>query len=189
MPQLLKRLFTVEEFHRMTDVGILTERDRVELIEGEILQMAAIGTRHASCVNRLNQGFSQQLGNQVIIAVQNPVELGPFSEPQPDIALLQWRDDFYESRHPQPEDILLIVEVADTTIETDRQLKIPLYARNGILEVWLVNLNQNCIEVYREPAAPGYQQIQIYQPTQSITIQAFPEISWACDRILSSTHS
>lgn len=189
MPQLLKRLFTVEEFHRMTDVGILTESDRVELIEGEILQMAAIGTRHASCVRRLIRLFSEQLSDRVLIDAQNPVELGPFSEPQPDIALLQWRDDFYESRHPQPEDILLIVEVADTTLESDRQLKIPLYARTGILEVWLVNLNQNSIEVYRQPTAQGYQQIQIYQPTQSVTIQAFPEISWACDRILSSTPS
>lgn len=168
----------------MADVGILTERDRVELIEGEIIQMAAIGTRHAACVRRLIRLFSDTLSDRVLIDAQHPVELEPFSLPQPDIALLRLRDDLYESEHPQPEDVLLIVEVTDTPVDSDRNLKIPLYARTGIVEVWLINLNQNCIEVYRQPTAQGYQEIQICQPNQTLTLQAFPEFSVQCDRIL-----
>ncbi|MDL5053726.1 Uma2 family endonuclease [Oscillatoria laete-virens NRMC-F 0139] len=184
MTPLLKRLFTVDEFQRMAEVSILTERDRVELIEGEIIQMAAMGTRHAACVRRLIRLFSDTLSNRVLIDAQNPVELGPFSLPQPDIALLRLRDDLYESGHPQPEDILLIVEVADTPVDSDRNLKIPLYTRTGIVEVWLINLNQNCIEVYHQPTAQGYQEIQICQPNQTLTVQAFPEFSVQCDRTL-----
>ena len=120
----------------MIDSGILTPDDRVELIQGEIVQMSPIGRRHAAGVNRLVRIFTRLLGERIIVSSQNPVELNNNSEPQPDLALLLPRPDFYESGHPQPKDILLLVEVADTTANYDREVKIPLYAKDSIIEVF-----------------------------------------------------
>jgi Uma2 family endonuclease len=138
--QLARRLFTVAEYHKMAEAGILSEDDRVELLEGEIVAMSPIGSRHAGLVNRLNRLFSQRAGDQVVVSVQNPVRLGGYSEPQPDLALLRPRADFYTSSHPGPEDVLLAVEVAETSAAVDREVKVPLYARFGVPEVWLVDL-------------------------------------------------
>lgn len=182
--QLLRRKFTVEQYHKMGESGILTEDDRVELIRGEIVEIASIGRRHAACVNRLVRLFTQILGDSIILSPQNPVELSDNSEPQPDTALLQPRPDFYESGHPQPEDIILLVEVADTTAESDRTIKIPLYAENGIGETWLVNINEQCVEVYRETSATGYQNVHIFQRGQSLSLQAFPDINITVDEVL-----
>lgn len=182
--QLLRRKFTVKEYRQMADVGILTEDDRVELIRGEIVEMTPIGRRHAAAVNRLVRLFTQLFGDSITLSPQNPVELNDNSEPQPDIALLQPRPDFYESGHPQPENIILLVEVADTTAESDRNIKITLYAENGITEVWLVNINAECVEVYREPSATSYQNVQVLQRGQSLSIQAFPNVAIAVNEIL-----
>ncbi|MFB2917548.1 MULTISPECIES: Uma2 family endonuclease [Aerosakkonema] len=182
--QLLRRKFTVEQYHQMVDVGILNQSDRVELIRGEIVEMNPIGTRHAACVNRLVRLLTQRLGDVVILSPQNPVELDDTSEPQPDVALLQPRPDFYESGHPQAQDVILLVEVADTTAESDRTVKIPLYAENGIVETWLVNINEQCVEVYREPSATGYQNVQVFQRGQSLSIQAFSDINITVDEVL-----
>jgi Uma2 family endonuclease len=182
--QLLRRKFTVEQYHKMVDSGILTEDDRVELIRGEIVEMSPIGTRHAACVRRLNTLFSRKLDKRALIDIQNPVELDDTSEPQPDIALLQPREDFYEERHPQPKDIFLIVEVADTTVKYDREVKIPLYAEDNIVEVWLVDINGQCVEVYREPTPDGYQTIQKFEQGQSLSIQAFPNVNITANEIL-----
>lgn len=182
--QLIRRKFTVSQYHQMVEAGILNENDRVELIRGEIVEMTPIGRRHAASVNRLVRLFTQLFGNSIILSPQNPIELGNNSEPQPDIALLQPRPDFYESGHPQPQDIILLVEVADTTVEADRNVKITLYAENGIVEVWLVDINAELVEVYREPTSNGYQNIQQFQRGQSLCIQAFPDIAIAVDKIL-----
>lgn len=182
--QLLRRKFTVEQYHQMVDVGILTENDRVELIRGEIVEMTPIGRRHSACINRLVRLFTQLLGESIILSPQNPVELDDASEPQPDVTLLQPRPDFYESGHPQPQDILLLVEVADTTVESYRQIKIPLYAENNIIEVWLVDINEQCIEVYREPSANGYQNVQRFVRGQNLSILAFPEVIISVDEVL-----
>lgn len=182
--QLLRRQFTVAQYHQMVEAGILTEDDRVELIEGEIIEMSPIGRRHAACVNRLIRLFTNHLGDRVIVAAQNPVQLSDRSEPQPDITLLQPRADFYESGHPQPQDILLLVEVADTTVEFDREIKIPLYAKSGVREVWLVDLSQNAIAVYREPSLSGYGQVQQLQRGQKLTVQAIADVSLAVEEVL-----
>ncbi len=182
--QLLRRRFTVEQYHQMAEAGILTENDRVELLDGEIVEMSPIGRRHAACVRRLIGLFSQQVGERAIVDAQNPVKLSDRSEPQPDIVLLQPREDFYEAGHPQPQDILLLVEVADTTAEFDREVKIPLYASSRIAEVWLVDINGQCLEIYREPGANGYQNVQKLLRGQSIFIQAFPDINLTVDEIL-----
>ncbi|NEQ20338.1 MAG: Uma2 family endonuclease [Microcoleus sp. SIO2G3] len=182
--QLLRRKFTVEQYHKMAQSGILTEDDRVELIRGEIIEMSPIGRRHAACVRRLDALLSEKLRRRAIVDTQNPVELDDTSEPQPDVVLLQPRPDFYESEHPQPEDIFLIVEVADTTAKFDREVKIPLYAKDNIVEVWLVDINKQCIEVYRQPSPTGYQNVQTFQRSQTLSIQAFPDIEIMVDEVL-----
>jgi Uma2 family endonuclease len=168
----------------MNEAGILTEDDRVELINGEIIEMSPIGRKHSACVNRLNSIFSQLLGKRVIVAVQNPITLDNFSEPQPDIALLKPREDFYESAHPQPSDVFLLIEVADSSFEYDRDIKIPLYAANGIVEVWLVDIIEQKIIVYRQPTENTYSKIKTLQRGEILDILAFPEIKITVDSIL-----
>ncbi|MFN7656731.1 MAG: Uma2 family endonuclease, partial [Dolichospermum sp.] len=136
-----------------------------------------IGRRHAGCVNRLVNLLIQLLGKRIILAPQNPVELNETSEPQPDIALLKPRPDFYRNSHPQPEDIFLLIEVADTTVKYDREVKIPLYAEANIPEVWLVDVNQEIIEVYRNSLEGIYQDVQKLTKNQSLSILAFPDVS------------
>ncbi len=182
--QLVKKRFTTEQYHQMGKVGIFKENDRVELLEGEIVEMSPIGRRHTACVNRFTQLFSQLLGKKVIVSVQNPIILNNFSEPQPDISLLKPRTDFYESGHPQAPDILLVVEVADTTIDYDRDVKIPLYANNGICEVWLVDIVEQTLTVYRQPTSDGYREVLILHRGESLFLQSFPEIILTVDEIL-----
>lgn len=182
--QLLKRQFTIHEYHKMPEAGILKESERVELIRGEIVKMSPIGRFHAACVNRLVRVLTRELGDRAIVAVQNPVELDDYSEPQPDIALLENRPDFYASGHPKPAEIFLIVEVADSTIKADRQIKIPLYAEDNIREVWLVDINEQCLEVYREPTPNGYRQVEKFQRGQSLSLQQFPDLNIQVDEIL-----
>ena len=152
--------WTVDEFHKITAAGVLTEDDRIELIEGELLEMAPIGSGHASHVKRLNHRFTALLGNKAIVSIQDPIALGESSEPQPDIALLCWRDDFYEKNNPQPQDILLIIEVADTTASFDREVKVPLYARHDIAEVWIIDLQKQRVETYRQLVDAEYSEIK-----------------------------
>ena len=168
----------------MAEAGILSEDDRVELIEGEIVEIAPIGSRHGGHVNRLNRLFSQRAGDQAIVSVQNPVRLGEHSEPKPDLTLLKPRPDFYASSHPGPEDVLLVVEVAETSAAYDLEVKLPLYARAGIPEVWLVDLAEERVEVYRQPSPQGYQEVQRVRRGQHLSSQAFPNLELAVDDVL-----
>jgi len=164
--------FTADQYYQMAESGILTQRDRVELIEGEIIQMAAIGKSHAVCVDRLTELFVLTFSSQALIRVQNPVRLSNYSEPQPDFAILRLRQDFYLNGHPQPEDVLAVVEVSDSSIDYDRGVKAPLYAGEGIQELWIIDLNVLAVEVYRLPSSQGYQQVQTFQPGESVAFQA-----------------
>ncbi|MBF2019617.1 MAG: Uma2 family endonuclease [Hydrococcus sp. C42_A2020_068] len=186
--QLLRHKFTVEQYHKMAEAGILKEDDRVELIRGEIIEMSPIGTRHAAYVRRLNNLLSALLGDRVLVDLQNPVKLDDTSEPQPDVTLLRPRQDFYESAHPQSTDIFLIIEVADTTVKYDREIKISLYAENNITEVWLVDINGQCVEVYRDPTPSGYQNIQTFRQGQVLSIQAFADITLSVDELLGTSY-
>ena len=150
--------WTVAEYHRMGEVGLLNEDSRVELIDGEIVEMAPIGSFHGGNVNRFVRLLSKVVGNKAIVAVQNPVVLSGYTEPQPDLAILRWRADDYEQSNPHPEDVLLIIEVSDSTLRYDRDVKVPLYAHHGIPEVWLLDLQQRQIEIYRDPAHGQYRQ-------------------------------
>lgn len=154
--QISKRLLTVSEYHKMAEAGILTEDDRVELIHGEIIEMSPIGSKHSGHVNRIMTLFVNLLGNQVIVSVQNPVVFDGYSEPEPDIAILHFREDFYEKKHPRPEDVHLIIEVADTSLDYDRETKLKLYASAGIPDFWIVNLEDEQIEIFKTPAQDTY---------------------------------
>ena len=174
--QLLRRRFTVDEYDRMTQAGILGEDDRVELLEGEIVEMAPIGSRHAACVKRLNQLMSQRVAGRAIVAVQDPIKLSDFSEPQPDLALLRPRPDFYSESHPGPDDVLLVVEVSDTSADYDRAVKVPLYAAAAIPEVWLVDLAAGTIEVHRGPSSGGYGDVEAMSGVQTFAPQALSDL-------------
>ncbi len=174
--QLQRRSFSVDEFHRMAEAGILREGDRVELIHGEVVTMIPIGSRHAACTMRLTELFAGQVGERAHLSVQNPVRMSDDSEPQPDLALLRRRSDFYAGSHPGPTDVLLLVEVAGTSAEEDRSVKLPLYARAGICEVWLVDLTDQCVEILRRPTADGYQDIRRLGRGDHANLLSFPDI-------------
>ena len=173
--EILRHRFTVDEYHRMGEAGIFTEDDRVELIDGEVVQMTPIGSPHAGCVNRLARLFFEAVGRRAVVATQNPVALGPHSEPQPDLALLRPRADEYAGAHPSPADVLLLVEVAETTVTYDRNVKIPLYARAGGPEVWLVDLTGAGVEVYRRPVQDQYADVQRAVRGQRLRCEGFPD--------------
>ncbi len=181
---LPRRRFTVAEYHQMAQAGILGEDDRVELIEGEIVEMPPIGDRHAASVDRLTERFVQRFSDVAIVRVQNPIRLGEHSEPQPDLALLRRRADFYAAGHPAPPDVFLLVEVADTSAELDRRVKIPLYARGGIPEVWLLDLQQETLTVYRVPTPDGYRAVQVLHRADAIAPAAFPDRALAVADLL-----
>ncbi len=181
---LKRRRFTTDEYHQMARAGILGEDDRVELIEGEIVEMTPIGARHAECVDRLTDLFSRAFSDAARLRVQNPVRLGENSEPQPDIVLARRKSGFYASDHPTPEDILLLVEVADSSADPDRRVKVPLYVRSGIVEVWLVDLEQDTITIYRDPTPDGYHSARVARRGDEVAPITFPDRAIAIADIL-----
>ncbi|MBC7104848.1 MAG: Uma2 family endonuclease [Firmicutes bacterium] len=181
---LARRRFTVEDYRRMGEAGILSEDDRVELIEGEIVEMTPVGSRHAGCVDRLVRLFFRTVGDRAQVRVQSPVRLGEHSEPQPDLALLVPRADFYAASHPGPQDVLLVVEVVETSAPYDREVKVPLYARAGIPEVWLADLAEGCVEVHRSPAGGGYAEVLRLRRGERLAPAAFPDAVVAVEDVL-----
>ncbi|HZS48799.1 MAG TPA: Uma2 family endonuclease [Blastocatellia bacterium] len=182
--QIDKWVFTVDEYNRMTTAGILTEDDRVELIRGELIRMSPIGSGHAACVKRLNNILGKKASAYAIISVQDPVQIDNYSLPQPDLALLTSRADFYSHSHPTGNDVLLIIEVSDTSIEYDRNVKLPLYAEASIIEVWLVNLREDRIEVYSRPVAGKYKDVRFVNRGESISPIALPDVTVSANEIL-----
>ncbi|MCB0560788.1 MAG: Uma2 family endonuclease [Lewinellaceae bacterium] len=156
-----KHRFTVEEYHRMGEAGVLDEA-RVELIDGEIYNMSPINSPHSGTVKWLNRLLNRLLGDEFIISIQDPITLNSLSEPEPDVAILKMREDFYTDSHPQPEDVLLLIEVADTSLEKDKRVKLPNYAQAGISEVWIMDINEQCIEVYTHPWEDTYRNKSTY---------------------------
>jgi Uma2 family endonuclease len=147
---------SVEDYHKLGEVGILSVDSRVELIEGELIDMAPIGGRHMGLVNRLTRLLVPAVGDLGVVSIQNPVTLPPDSELQPDVAILKPGADTAASTVPRPDDVLLLIEVADTTLAYDRNTKLRLYAKAGVTEAWIVNVQSKCVEVYRQPTASGY---------------------------------
>jgi Uma2 family endonuclease len=179
-----RRRFTIDEYHRMGEAGVFAEDDRVELLDGAIIQMSPIGIPHSSSVDRLNAFFGRRLGRQAIIRVQGPIILDRWSEPQPDLSVLAPRADFYGHAQPRPRDVLLAIEVMDSSRSYDRTLKLPLYARAELREVWLVDLKAEVIERYRRPALRGYRDHDAFGRGRVLTPLAFPRARFRVNEIL-----
>jgi Uma2 family endonuclease len=170
-----RRRFTADDYQRMGQAGILRREDHVELIDGEIIAMTPIGTRHCASVDRANRALVTKAGDSAIVRVQGSVRLDLYSEPEPDLVLLRPRADFYASAHPGPADILLIVEVAESSIEYDREVKARVYARSGVHEYWLADLNENVLLQHSSPRDGTYRNVQRYMRGQSLAPQLLPE--------------
>jgi Uma2 family endonuclease len=182
--QIARRHFNVTEYYRMTEAGILSESDRVELIDGEVIEMSPIGSRHAACVDRLNQALSLFAGKNLIVRVQNPIRLNEYAELQPDLCLLQPRADFYAQAHPIAADARLVVEVADSSIKFDREVKLPLYAQASVPEVWIVNLPADAVEIYAHPSGEKYQKSRELKRGEVINSETIPQLSIAVSAVL-----
>ena len=176
--------FSVDQYHQMGEAGIFSPDCRVELINGEIFEMSPIDPWHSGVVNRLTHRFVTGVGERAVVHVQNPVGLDSRSEPQPDIMLLKPRPDFYGTAHPGPEHALLLIEVANTSLRHDRRRKLPLYARAGVPEVWIVNRQADAVEVFRGPSGRGYTDHEIRRRGEHLAPSAFPDMSLPVDDIL-----
>ena len=179
-----KHRFTIEQYYKMGEVGILGIEQRTELIEGEIIEMSPIGAKHAACLSKLADLLRDRTRNLVLVRQQNPIQLSDRSEPQPDIAVVKKRQDYYLESHPIPTEIFLLIEVADSTLKYDRDVKVPLYAKAGIPELWIANLEAQVFEVYRQPSETGYKQVQIYGKGEVINLQILPDVAISVDDIM-----
>ena len=182
LPAEIKRhRFTADEYHRMVEVGLLEEDARVELVGGQIVEMSPIGWPHARCVNRLTKLLVRLVGERYEISVQNPIALSDIDEPQPDLALI--REDAHRLHAPVPEDVLLVIEVSDTTLAYDKNIKLPLYAQARIPEVWIVDLQNRRVEVYTEPGPDGYRAVQRFDPGEPLQSGTAEELSLRVDEV------
>src|SRR5262245_60861704 len=173
--EVSRHLFTVHDYHRMVEAGILHEDDRVELIRGEILAMSPIGPPHNGSVLRANNLLMRIVNDRALVSAQGAVRLDQYSEPQPDIVLLRPRDDFYTHQHPQPADILLIVEIADSSLDFDRQIKAGLYAETGVVEYWVSDIPDRCIWTYADARGGTYQTVRQYGAGDVLVPRLLPE--------------
>ena len=179
-----RRRFTVAEYDAMTAAGILTEYDRVELLDGEIIQMLPIGEWHNGTAGWLNNALVPAVQGSAMVSVQGPLRLDEGAELQPDVLILRYRSDFYRSRKPGPADVLLLIEISDTTLAYDRGPKLAAYARAGIPEVWIASRDDRRVETYREPVDGRYATVRHFAPGQCIGPQAFPDIELAVADII-----
>ena len=176
--------FTVAEYYAMADVGILDENDRVELLDGDIIAMPPIGDWHQSSVDRFNNLMLPMLRGRALMRVQGPTRLNNISEPLPDVMLLRQREDFYRGGHPSPADVLLLIEVSDTTVDYDRNDKLSAYARAGIREVWIVTRQEQRIEAYTDPTDGRYTTVRYAGRGQSIAPDSFPDVVVEIDSVI-----
>jgi len=177
--QPVRHSFTVEDYYQMDAAGLFAPDQRLELLGGEIIEMAAIGCRHAATVDRLNWFFAHAVGERATVRVQNPVRLNDLSELQPDVTLLRWRGDFYRAKHPMPDDVLLMIEVSDTTVSWDRGTKRPYYAAAGITEMWIVDLTHDLVEVATNPGSNDYRDVRQVRPGAVVAPVALPDVTLA----------
>jgi Uma2 family endonuclease len=174
--EVSRRRFTVHEYHRMVDAGILCEDDRVELIRGEVLKMSPIGPRHSAAVLRATQALVRMVGDRAIVGVQGSIRLDEYDEPQPDIYLLRPKDDFYASGHAGPSDIFLIVEMADSSLEYDQTVKMQLYAETGVPEYWIADIRNDAIIAYTARSKDGYRTVRTFHRGSTIVPEQLPGI-------------
>ena len=179
-----RRRFTGHEYHRMAEAGILHEDDRVELIDGEVVEMSPIGGRHARCVIELTRLLAPLISDQVLLSIQNPIRLGEYYEPQPDVTVLRPSERYRAGELPEPQDVLLLIEVSDTSLYYDRDAKLPLYARAGIPEVWIVDLAGQALERHTEPAEDGYRLVRQARRGEMLESIKLPALTLSVDAVL-----
>jgi len=179
-----KHLTNLDEWRRLGEANIFPPGSHVELIDGEILDMAPIGSNHAGHLKRINNFFTLLVAGKAIVSVQDPLQLGDLSEPEPDFMLLKPNADFYSSRHPVAGDVLLLIEVADSSLQFDQNQKLRLYALHGIPEYWLLNLNDSCLEVYRKPLGENYAEKTTLYVNDQVTLSQLPELTIQISSIL-----
>jgi Uma2 family endonuclease len=178
------RKFTVDEYHNFIELGVFNPEERIELWEGEFVEMSPIGKRHAGIVAGLTAYLNHLFFKKLVVWSQNPIILSDFSEPQPDVCVLQGRDNFYKNESATANDVLLVVEVSDSTVRYDREIKFPRYAENGIQEAWLIDLENDRIEIHTQPTAKGYKLVKILHRGDIAESTIFEEIKIAVDDIL-----
>jgi Uma2 family endonuclease len=178
------RRFSVEEYHRMAEVGILKPNDRVELLDGDIIAMAPMSSRHAAAVSKIAEWLQRACGGRALVRVQSPIALDDHSEPEPDLALVRLDATHYAAAHPQALDVHLLIEVAQSSLTFDREVKLPHYARAGVMETWIVNLELQQVEVYRDPGPLGYRMKTVNRRGSSLSPQAFPETAVAIEQMM-----
>jgi Uma2 family endonuclease len=159
--QINRKHFTIDEYHKLAETGIIKPTDRVELIEGDIITMSPIKSKHAGIVDAIAEFLIHTLYRKATIKIQNPMSIGNNSEPEPDIIIAKHKQDHYRSAHPTPEEVYLLIEVADSSLAYDQSIKAPLYAKAGIPEYWIINIIDEQIEIYREPGDENYASKQI----------------------------
>jgi Uma2 family endonuclease len=179
-----RRLFTVDEYHRMAEAGVLGPEDRVELIDGEVIRMSAMGSRHLACVMRATEMFVAAFRGRAIVSSQIPLGLSEYAEPEPDLSLLERREDFYASKAPVARDAFLVFEISDTTLRYDRDVKLPLYAAAGIPEFWIADLDAGVLRVYREPSGREYAVNVVLGRDDAVSVLAFPEVAFRVGELL-----
>lgn len=168
---------TAAEYHRMGEAGVFAVDARVELIEGEVIDMTPIGTRHHAAVMRLSRVLQHAADDSALVSVQGPLHLDDWSEPEPDLMLLAPREDFYAGAHPGPADVRLLIEVADTSARYDREIKLPLYARHGIGEVWLVDLEARMVRFFRHARQGQWTEITATETPGPTAVAALPGVT------------
>lgn len=182
--EISRKLFTVHDYHRMVDAGILHEDDRVELIRGEIIAMSPIGPRHSAAVLRANQSLVKIVGDQAIVGVQGSIRLDEYDEPQPDLYLLRPKDDFYASGHAGANDIFLIIEVADSSLKYDQTIKLELYAETGVPEYWVSDLQHDCVVAYSDLLEKNYRTARHFRRGEKLVPRLLPDCSIPVDVLL-----
>lgn len=182
--EVMRRRFMTTDYHRLAEVGILTEDDRVELVDGEIVNMSPVGARHAGCVTRLEAFLHRQIADIAQIRVQNPLQLDAYGEPEPDIVVVTPREDFYAQAHPTPPDVFMLVEVADSSLGYDRSVKLPLYAGAQIRETWLVDLEGEAVERHTDPVEGSYRLLLRAGRGETVESTTVPGLAFRVEDVL-----
>jgi Uma2 family endonuclease len=178
------RKWTVKEYHKLGEMGFFQPEERVELVSGNIIKMSAKGTAHTSALGRTDRLLQNLFGNLAWVRMQDPIALDDNSEPEPDIAVVRIDPFDYATHHPTPSEVYLIIEVADSSLAYDREIKANIYARSGIVDYWVLNVNERQLHVFREPAEDGYQSEVIFDETASISPLQFPAVNIAIREML-----
>jgi len=180
------RLLSVQDYHRMVEAGVLVPDERVELISGQLYKMAAKGTAHSAAVTRIERVLKARFGNRVLLRFQDPIQLNDYSEPEPDVAVVKVDPLDYEDHHPTPQEVYLLIEVADSTLRRDRELKAPAYAQSGIQDYWILDVNQRQLYVFRSPTATGYTSEIVLSENDVISPLTFSDCQIAIREMLRS---